>query len=55
MHGLLLIAGDGDTYVAWHDVRSPPKDRGEALRREIRDWIGEASATLSKEPALFAS
>jgi carbamoyltransferase len=37
MHGLFMIAEGGDAYVAWHDVESPPKDRG----RMLREWIGE--------------
>ncbi len=38
MHGLFLIAEDGEVYVAWHDVESPPKDGGKALRAWISEW-----------------
>ena len=37
MHGLFLVADDGDTYVAWHAVEQPPKDGGKALR----GWMDE--------------
>jgi carbamoyltransferase len=38
MHALFLIAEEGDAYVAWHDVESPPKDGGKALRAWISEW-----------------
>jgi carbamoyltransferase len=38
MHGLFLIADNGDAFVAWHDVDSEPKDRGQALRQWIDAW-----------------
>ena len=38
MHGLFLIAESGEAYVAWHDVDSPPKDAGCALRKWIGEW-----------------
>ena len=38
MHGLFLIAEEGDAYVAWHDVEQPPKDGGKALR----GWMEES-------------
>jgi carbamoyltransferase len=40
MHGLFMIADDGQAYVAWHDVNNPPKDNGKALRRWIDAWGG---------------
>ncbi|HTS21332.1 MAG TPA: carbamoyltransferase C-terminal domain-containing protein, partial [Casimicrobiaceae bacterium] len=43
MHGLVLIAADGETHVAWHDVDSPPKDRGRALRAWIDARAVESS------------
>jgi len=41
MHGLFMIAEGGDTYVAWHDVESPPKDGGKTLRGWIGEWEGK--------------
>ena len=38
MHGLFLVADNDETYVAWHDVNSPPKDAGQALRKWICEW-----------------
>jgi carbamoyltransferase len=38
MHGVFLIADNDEAYVAWHDVDSPPKDAGRALRKWIGDW-----------------
>ena len=38
MHGLFLVADNDEVYVAWHDVNSPPKDAGEALRNWICEW-----------------
>jgi len=42
MHGLFMIADDGEAYVAWHDVVSPPKDSGQTLRRWIDGWSSDA-------------
>ena len=38
MHGLFLVADNDEVYVAWHDVNSPPKDAGQALRNWICEW-----------------
>jgi carbamoyltransferase len=38
MHGLFMIADDGQAYVAWHDVDQPPKDSGRTLRGWIDAW-----------------
>ena len=55
MHALVMIAGDGEAYVVWHDVDRPPKDGGQALRRWINEWAGVAPADARREPASFAS
>ena len=44
MHGLFLIADNGEAHVAWHDVDSPPKDAGHALRNWIDEWSEAAAA-----------
>jgi carbamoyltransferase len=31
MSGLLLVAGSGEAYLAWHNILAPPKDEGERL------------------------
>jgi carbamoyltransferase len=38
MHGLFMIADNGDAYVIWHDLERPPKDRGRALCGWIDEW-----------------
>lgn len=45
MHGLFLIAEEGDAYVAWHDAESPPKDGGKALRAWISEWGPPSAVT----------
>jgi len=55
MHALFIIDDSGDAYVAWHNVDSPPKDGGQALRRWIHDWTGAVTAEATREPASFAS
>lgn len=45
MHGLFLIAEEGDAYVAWHDVESAPKDGGKVLRAWIREWGHSGAVT----------
>jgi carbamoyltransferase len=54
MHGLFMIGDEGDAYVAWHDVDSPPKDCGQALRRWIHDWAGDAPAAAPRRRALVS-
>ena len=51
MHGLIMIADDGDAYVAWHDVDTPPKDRGQALREWMHEWSCEAPVHARMERA----
>jgi carbamoyltransferase len=38
MDGLFMIASDGTTLVAWHDIDAPPKDAGKRLREWICSW-----------------
>jgi carbamoyltransferase len=52
MHGLLVIADEGDAYIAWHDVDSPPKDRGRALRGWMHRWAGEQPVDAPMESAV---
>ena len=54
MHGLIMIADDGDAYVAWHDVDTPPKDRGQALREWMHEWSCEAPVHARMERAITA-
>jgi carbamoyltransferase len=34
MTALILIADEGDAFIAWHRISSPPKDAG----RQLLDW-----------------
>jgi carbamoyltransferase len=36
MSGIIMISGEGDAFLVWHDVAIPPKDGGRCLR----DWYG---------------
>jgi carbamoyltransferase len=38
MDGVLLIAAEGDAWLAWHAVTTPPKDGGRRLGRWMREW-----------------
>ena len=38
MDGLLLLAAEGDSYLAWHAVTTPPKDGGQRLNAWVREW-----------------
>jgi carbamoyltransferase len=40
MHGLVMIAGDGAAWLAWHNVRTDYKDEGET----VRTWLAEHQA-----------
>jgi carbamoyltransferase len=44
MHALFLIADNDEAYVAWHDVDSPPKDAGRALRKWMSEWAEAVTA-----------
>src|SRR5262249_27688345 len=54
MHGLLVIAEEGDAYVPGQDVDGPRKDRGRALRGWIRQWSGEQPVDAPTERAVTA-
>lgn len=44
MTGLIMIGREGDVFLAWHNVISPPKDAGEHLLDLYRNWrleVGE--------------
>ena len=38
MDGVLLIAAEGDAWLAWHAVTTPPKDGGRRLGQWMREW-----------------
>ena len=38
--GLVLVSEEGEAFLAWHAVETPPKDSGRQLRR----WLAEHSA-----------
>jgi carbamoyltransferase len=44
---LLLISAEGDAFLAWHAVTTPPKDGG----RKVRRWLEEHRAALSRHSA----
>ena len=52
MHGLFLIADNDEAYVAWHDVNSPPKDAGRALRKWIAEWETSVGCVSAKSQCL---
>jgi len=41
MTGLLMVAAEGDAFLAWHNVVSPPKDAGQRLMTWYRQWQAE--------------
>jgi carbamoyltransferase len=48
MTGLLMVAAEGDAFLAWHNVVSPPpKDAGQQLLAWHRQWQAEEAS----EPA----
>jgi carbamoyltransferase len=38
MDGVLLIGAEGDAWLAWHAVATPPKDGGRRLGEWLREW-----------------
>lgn len=46
MTGLLMVAAEGDTFLAWHNVASPPKDAG----RQLMAWYHQWEAEKALEP-----
>ena len=44
MDGVLLLGDEGDAYLAWHAVTTPPKDGGRRLGEWMREWQAEAGA-----------
>jgi carbamoyltransferase len=47
MDGVLLIGAEGDAYLAWHAVTTPPKDGGRQLREWLREWRAETGILVS--------
>ena len=47
MHGLLLIAAEGDAVLAWHCVESPPKDAGRTTQQWVHSWRAEKGMPVS--------
>jgi carbamoyltransferase len=48
--GLILIAAEGDTRIAWHNVSQPPKDRGQQLLHWYEQWLQETTCSSAQEP-----
>jgi carbamoyltransferase len=46
LDGVLLIAAEGDAYLAWHAVTVPPKDGGRRLGEWMRAWEAEARVAV---------
>lgn len=38
---LIMIGAEGNTFMAWHNISSPPKDAGERLLAWYRQWQAE--------------
>ena len=49
MDGLVLIGLEGDAFLAWHNVQTPPKDP-RRLRRWLRSWQEETGIELAGVP-----
>ena len=49
MDALFLLGVEGEAFLAWHPIPTPPKDSGRRLQRWLREWEVEAGATLSPE------
>jgi carbamoyltransferase len=46
LSGLVMIGAQGDAFIAWHNIVSPPKDGGQCLLAWYRDWqVAGAYAT----------
>jgi carbamoyltransferase len=43
MTGLILISAEGDAFLAWHNIVSPPKDGGRQLRAWHCEWQAETA------------
>jgi carbamoyltransferase len=46
LSGLILIGADGEVFVAWHNVVSPPKDGGQSLKAWYREWQIETAGEV---------
>ena len=42
MTGLIMIGEEGDAFLAWHNVDSPPKDAGRYLLQCHEEWKRES-------------
>ena len=51
MHALVMIADNGDLFVAWHDVEQGHKDGGRALRAWMDAWGSCPLAARGRAPA----
>jgi carbamoyltransferase len=38
MHGLFMIAEEGDAFLAWHHIEATPKDAGRTLNQWVAEW-----------------
>jgi carbamoyltransferase len=47
LSALLLIGAEGDAFLAWHDVRHPPKDGGDWLMASYERWQHDAPALVT--------
>jgi len=54
---LWMIGADGETFLVWHEDRTPPKDGGQRLRALVEMWRSEGGvtfATSAKTPLVLA-
>ena len=49
LSGLVMIGAQGDAFIAWHNIVSPPKDGGQSLLAWYRDWQFRWSSGLRNE------
>ena len=53
---LLMIADDGETFLAWHQVDQAPKDGGRQLLMWLKEWhINQTPTTKQSELAAVRS
>jgi carbamoyltransferase len=48
MDGLLLLGHEGEAYLAWHAVTTPPKDGGRRLSQWLREWQAPPAARATE-------
>jgi carbamoyltransferase len=54
MDGILLIGEEGNAYLAWHAVTTPPKDGGRRLNEWMREWRASLAACPCRRTATAA-